>query len=178
MPYGSLGKEKLSQASRICLDKALDWWQKSMHTSRHKTYLVVAGYESDAGQELALRNEIIATALKDSEFSANVIMLSATNEVTLAQKISRVRELLPVETITVFAESRNAVSIKTIFRRKFGKSLQIRKFKAKFEFNHQWITTSTPLAWASRNWLLCIWFETKKRLGRGMRKKIRYWFKS
>jgi hypothetical protein len=176
MPYGSLGADKLSQASRLCLEKALDWWQKSMHTSKHKTYLVVAGYDSD-GAELALRKQIIETAIKDSEFSSNVIIVSAANEIGLAQKISRVRELLPVETITVFAESRNAVSIKAIFKRKFRKTLQLRKFKADFEFNHQWITTSTPLAWLSRNWLLRIWFETKKRLGRGMRKKLRYWFR-
>ena len=175
MPYGSLGAEKLSQASRLCLEKALDWWQKSMHTSKHKTFLVVAGYDSD-GTELALRKQITEKALKDSEFSGNVITVSATNEVTLAQKISRVRELLPVETITVFAEARNAVSVKAIFKRKFRKTLQMRKFKANFEFNHQWIATSTPLAWLARNWLLRIWFETKKRLGRGLRKKLRYWF--
>jgi hypothetical protein len=158
------------------LEKALDWWQKSMHTSKHKTYLIVAGYDSD-GNELALRKQIIDAALKDSEFSGNVITVSATNEISLAQKISRLGELLPVETITVFAESRNAVSVKAIFKRKFRKSLQLRKFKADFEFNHQWITTSTPLAWLSRNWLLRLWFETKKRLGRGFRKKLRYWFR-
>jgi hypothetical protein len=84
---------------------------------------------------------------------------------------------LPVETIIVFAESRNAVSIKAIFRRKFRKTLQMRKFKADFEFNHQWITTSTPLAWSSRNWLLRIWFNSKRRLGRGMRKRLRHWFR-
>jgi hypothetical protein len=176
MPYGSLGADRLSQASRVCLEKALDWWQKSMHTSKHKTYLVVAGYDSD-GSELKLRQQMIETALKDSEFSANVITVSAVNEISLAQKISRVRELLPVETITVFAESRNAVSVKAIFKRKFRKTLQIRKFKADFEFNHQWITTSTPLAWLSRNWLLRVWFESKKRMGRGIRKKIRHWFR-
>jgi hypothetical protein len=176
MPYGSLGADRLSQASRLCMEKALDWWQKSMHTSKHKTYLVVATYDND-GSELALRKQIVETALQESEFSANVITISAANEIGLAQKISRVRELLPVETITVFAESRNAVSIKAIFKRKFGKTLQMRKFKADFEFNHQWITTSTPLAWSSRNWLLRLWFETKKRLGRGMRKRLRHWFR-
>jgi hypothetical protein len=176
MPYGSLGADRLSQASRLCLEKALDWWQKSMHTSKHKTYLVVAAYDND-GTEIALRKQIVETALQESEFSGNVITVSATNEIGLAQKISRVRELLPVETITVFAESRNAVSIKAIFKRKFGKTLQMRKFKADFEFNHQWITTSTPLAWSSRNWLLRLWFETKKRLGRGMRKRLRHWFR-
>ena len=49
MPYGCLDSEKLSQASRIGLDKALDWWQKSMLTSKHRTYLVIGGYDSDAG---------------------------------------------------------------------------------------------------------------------------------
>jgi hypothetical protein len=92
--------------------------------------------------------------------------------------MSRVRSLLPVETITVFVESRNAVSVKAIFRRKFGKTLSIKKFEASFEFNHQWITTSTSFAWFWRNWLVRIWFELKKRMGRGLRKKIRYWFRS
>jgi len=178
MPYGALDAEKLSRASRTCLEKALDWWQKSMHTSKHKTYLVVAGYDGDAGREIALRGEMIAALLKDSDYTANISEISAANEEKLAQKISRVRELLPVETITVFVESRNAVSVKAIFRRKFGKTLQLRKFKADFEFDHQWISTSTSLAWVSRNWFLRIWFELKKRLGRGLRKKIRYWFRS
>jgi hypothetical protein len=177
MPYGSLGSDKLPQASRLCLEKALDWWQKSMRTSKHKTYLVVTGYDGDGGRELALRKGIVAATLQDSDLSKNFLEISARNEVSLAQKISRVRELLPVETITVFAESRNAVSVKAIFKRKFGKTLQIRKFKAEFEDDHQWIMTSTPLAWLSRNWLLRLSFETKKRLGRGVRKKIRYWFR-
>jgi hypothetical protein len=180
MPYGSLGAHGLSQASRLGLEKAVDWWQKSMLTSKHKTYFVLAGYDDDAGKEIQLRNEALHKILdgQEQELFNNVIELSATNEVGLAQKISRVRDLLPIETITVFVESRNAVSVKSIFKRKFGKTLQIRKFKADFEFDHQWISTSTSFAWFSRNWLLRIWFELKKRLGRGLRKKIRYLFRS
>ena len=178
MPYGALGTDTLSKASRLCVEKALDWWQKSMVSTKHKTYLVVSGYDNDGGRELVLRRKIIAAALQNSEFAANVIEVSADNEVRLAQKLSRVRELLPVETITVFTESRNAVSVKAIFKRKFGKTLQIRTFKADFEPDHEWITTSTALAWWSRNWLVRLWFGTKRRLGRGVRKKIRYWFKS
>ena len=177
MPYGSLDLERLSQASRIGLEKGLDWWQKSMLTSQHKTYFVVAGYDDDSGQELRLRREIVNKALQGSELLNHVVEISAKNEENLALKISRVRDLFPVETITVFAESRNAVSVKAIFKRKFGKTLQIRKFKAEFEFNHQWISTSSSFAWFSRNWLLRIWFELKKRLGRGVRKKIRFFFR-
>jgi hypothetical protein len=180
MPYGSLGAEKLSQASRIGLEKAGDWWQKSMQTSKHKTYFVLAGYDDDAGQEIKLRRAALHKMLdgQEPELLNNIIEISAKNEVGLAQKISRVRDLLPIETITVFVESRNAVSVKSIFRRKFGKTLQIKKFKAEFEFNHQWISTSTAFAWFSRNWLLRVWFELKKRLGRNIRKKIRYLFRS
>src|SRR6266436_4690162 len=180
MPYGSLGAQTLSQASRTGLEKAADWWQKSMQTSRHKTYFVLAGYDDDAGHEVQLRKQALNKILdgQGQELLNHVIEISANNEIGLAQKISRVRDLLPVETITVFVESRNAVSVKSIFKRKFGKTLQIRKFKADFEFDHQWISTSTSFAWFSRNWLLRIWFELKKRLGRGMRKKIRYWFRS
>jgi hypothetical protein len=178
MPYGVLDSTRLSHASRTALERALDWWQKSMHTSKPNTYLILAGYDSDAGQEIKLRREIVDATIEDAELLANLIEISAGNEIGLAQKISRVRALLPVETITIFVESQNAVSVKSIFRRKFGKTLQLRKFKARFEFNHQWITTSTSIAWFSRNWLLRLWFDVKRRLGRGLRKKIRYWFKS
>jgi hypothetical protein len=178
MPYGILDAQRLSQASGICMDRALDWWQKSMQTSRHKTYLVIAGYDIDQGQEIKLRRAIVEQSLQEPELLANIVEVSGKNEVALAQKIARVRALLPVETITVFVENRNTVSVKAIFKRKFGKTLQIRKFKARFEFNHQWITTSTSLAWFSRNWFLRIWFELKRRMGRGLRKKIRYWFRS
>jgi hypothetical protein len=177
MPYGSLGGDSLSQASRIGLEKAADWWQKSMQTSKHKTCFVLAGYDDDAGKEIRLRKEALDKILEGQESLSNIIEVSANNEVGLAQKISRVRDLLPIETITVFVESRNAVSVKSIFKRKFGKTLQIRKFKADFEFDHQWISTSTSFAWFSRNWLLRIWFELKKRLGRGMRKRIRFLFR-
>jgi hypothetical protein len=178
MPYGVLDSTRLSQASRISLDRALDWWQKSMHTSKHKTYFILAGYDSDAGQEIQLRREIVQAAIREPELLANMLEISARNEIALAQKITRVRAILPVETITLFVESRNAVSVKSIFKRKFGKTLQLKKFNANFEFNHQWISTSTPIAWFSRNWLLRIWFDVKRRLGRRLRKKIRYWFKS
>jgi hypothetical protein len=177
MPYGCLDSEKLSGASRIGLNKALDWWQKSMRTSKHKTFLVLAGYDEDTGQEIKLRREIITQTLQDAELLDHLVEVSAANEAGLAQKLARLREILPVETITVFAESRNAVSVKAIFKRKFGKTLQIRKFKADFEFDHRWISTSTSFAWFCRNWLLCLWFEVKKRMGRRLRKKIRYLFR-
>jgi hypothetical protein len=125
-----------------------------------------------------LSREIVERSLQEPELLTNLIEISANNEIGLAQKIARVRAILPIETITVFVETRNAVSVKAIFKRKFGKTLQIRKFKANFEFNHQWITTSSSFAWFSRNWFLRIWFEVKRRMGRGMRKRIRYWFKS
>jgi hypothetical protein len=124
-----------------------------------------------------LRRELVHRTVQDPELIGNIVEVSASNEVGLTQKISRIRTLLPVETITVFVESRNAISVKAIFKRKFGKTLQIRKFKADFEFNHQWITTSTSIAWSARNWFLRLWFELKKRMGRGLRKKIRYWFR-
>jgi hypothetical protein len=168
MPYGCLDAQRLSQASRIGLEKALDWWQKSMETSKHKTYFLVAGYDDDAGQEIRLRQEIITKALGDSELLSHIVPVSAKNETALAQKITRMRELLPIETLTVFAESRNVVSLKAIFKRRFGKTLVIRKFKADFEFEHHWISTSTSVAWVSRNWLLRIWFEIKRRTGRGL----------
>jgi hypothetical protein len=149
-----------------------------MRTSKHKTYLVLAGYDDDGGAEIRLRRQSLLPVLRDPEMSANVVEISAANEGGLAQKIAHMRELLPVETITVFTESRNAVSVKAIFKRRFGKALQLRKFKAEFEFEHQWISTSTSFAWFSRNWLLRLWFELKAKLGRGVRKKIRFLFRS
>ena len=149
-----------------------------MQTTKHKTYFVLTGYDLDYGHEIKLRRDIVESSLQEPELLANIIEVSARNEVGLAQKLARVRAIVPVETITVFVETRNAVSVKAIFKRKFGKTLQIRKFNADFEFNHQWITTSSSFAWFSRNWFLRIWFELKRRMGRGMRKRIRYWFRS
>ena len=177
MPYGCLNSQKLSRASRTGLEKALDWWQKSMRTSKHKTFFVLAGYDEDDGHEINLRKEVVTQTLPDAELLDHLIEVSAANEAGLAQKLARVREILPVETVTVFVETRNAVSVKAIFKRKFGKTLQIRMFKANFEFNHRWISTSTSFAWFFRNWLLCLWFEAKKRMGRRLRKKIRYLFR-
>jgi hypothetical protein len=178
MPYGILDSQRLSKASRASVERALDWWRKSMQTSKHKTYFVLAGYDLDRGQEIKLRREIVEPVLQEENLANNIVEVSASNEISLAQKIARIRALLPVETLTVFVEARNAVSVKAIFKRKFGKTLQIRKFKADFEFNHQWITTSTSFAWFWRNWSLRLWFELKRRMGRGLRKKIRFWFRS
>src|SRR6266498_3338102 len=92
MPYGVLDPQRLSQASRTCLERALDWWQKSMHTSKHKTYFVLAGYDADHGQEIKLRRSIIEGSLQEEpELLSNIIEVSARNEVSLAQKIARVR---------------------------------------------------------------------------------------
>ena len=178
MPYGCLDSENLSQASRTALDKGLAWWQKSMQASKHKTYFVLAGYDEDEGLELKLRKEILTQSLQDQELLNNVVEISAKNEEGLAQRITRVRELLPVETLTIFAESRHSVSVKAIFKRKFGKTVEIRKFKAEFEFDHRWISTSSSSAWVLRNLLLRAWFEMKKRMGRNLRKKLRFLFRS
>jgi hypothetical protein len=178
MPYGCLDSQRLSRVSRIGLEKALDWWQKSMQSSQHKTYFVLAGYDDDGGKEIHLRKEIIASGLTDTALINHIVEISARNEEGLAQKLGRVRELLPIESLTIFAESRNAVSIKAIFKRKFGKTLLIKKFKADFEFDHRWICTSTAFAWFARNWLLRLWFGLKRRLARSARKKLRLWFRS
>jgi len=89
MPYGVLDAQRLSQASGVCLDRALDWWQKSMQTSKHKTYLVLAGYDIDGGQEITLRRAIVEQNLLEPELLSNIVELSARNEVALAQKIAR-----------------------------------------------------------------------------------------
>ena len=59
---------------------------------------------SITGQEIKLRREIVDQALNDPELLGNLVEVSANNEVSLAQRISRIRSLLPVETITVFVE--------------------------------------------------------------------------
>src|SRR5690242_21676656 len=97
MPYGILDPERLSKASRISMERAIDWWQKSMLTSKHKTYFVLAGYDSDQGQEIKLRRAIIEETVHEPELLANLVEVSARNETSLAQKIARVRALLPVE---------------------------------------------------------------------------------
>ena len=176
MPYGCLDSQNLSEASLKAVEKALDWRQKSMQTSRHKTFLVLASYEEDSGLELRLRRDILSRSLPDDEFSGNVIEIRAKDEEDLAHRITRTRDLLPIETITVFAESRHALSTRPIFKRKFGKALEIKKFKADFEFNHPWISTSSSLSWFFWNMILRIRFELRQRMGRKFRKKLRSLF--
>lgn len=174
MPYGCRNSQTLSQASRAGLEKALDWWQKSMHTSKHKTYFILAGYDEDGGLELKLRKELITQTLQDTEFLNHLVEINANNEEGLAQRISRIRDLLPIETITVFAESRHALSVKPIFKKTFGKTLEIKKYRAEFEFDHRWISTSSSFAWFSRNVIVRIWFQLKRRMGRSLRKRMRF----
>ena len=84
MPYGVLDAQRLSQASGICMDRALDWWQKSMQTSKHKTYFVIAGYDIDQGQEIKLRRAIVEQTLQEPELLANIVEITGKNVVALA----------------------------------------------------------------------------------------------
>ncbi len=144
-----------------------------MQISRHETFFVVAGYDEDSELELQLRGEIVNRSLSGDEFSKNVMTVSAKDEEALAHKIIRTKALLPIETITIFAESRHALSIRPIFKRKFGRALEIKTFKAGFEFNHPWISTSSSFVWYFWNLILRIRFEFRKRMGRSLRKKLR-----
>src|SRR5947199_10258322 len=101
-----------------------------MLTSKHRTYLVIGGYDSDAGQEIKLRREIVNQTLQDQELLNNIFEVSASHEQALAQKLSRLRHLPPVHTSTVFVEQRNPVSVKPIYKRKLRKTRHIRTFHA------------------------------------------------
>ena len=178
MPYGSLDAQRLSQASLKALERAVEWLQKSMQISRHNTFLVLASFENGSEHELQLRKAYVSRALSDQEsFPGNIIEITAKKEEDLAHRIARTRELLPIDTITVFAESRHAISLRPIFRRKFGKAVEIKTFKADFEINHPWISTSSSPAWVLWNLFVRIWFEMRRRMGRGVRKKLRLWFR-
>lgn len=177
MPYGCLDSQNLSDASLKALEKAVDWWQKSMQATRPKTFIVLAGYEADHGLELQLRKRILLQSLSAEDLQRNVIEIVAKDEEALANKIIRHRTILPIETITVIAESRHALSIRGVFKRKFRKVLSMRTFKSDFEVDHPWISTSSSLAWLSWNLLQRAWYELKKKLGRNIRKKIRFLFR-
>jgi len=177
MPYGCLDSQNLSEASLKALQRGVDWWQKSMQATKPKTFFVLAGYEGDGGLELQLRKQILLQSLSPEEFQNNVLEIVAKDEEALANKIIRHRTILPIETITVFAESRHALSIRGIFKRKFHKVLTLKTFKSDFEVNHPWISTSSSFAWLSWNLLQRAWYEVKKKLGRNIRKKIRFLFR-
>lgn len=177
MPYGCLDSQNLSQASLKALERAVDWWKKSMQASKPKTFVVLAGYEGDGGLELQLRKQILLKSLSAEELQHNVIEIIAKDEEALANKIIHHRTVLPIETITVFAESRHALSIRGIFKRKFRKVLTMKTFKSDFEVDHPWISTSSSLAWFSWNLLRRTWYELKKKLGRNVRKKLRFLFR-
>ena len=176
MPYGCLDSQRLSGASLKALENSLEWWNKSMQISRPETFLVIAAYRESPGLELQLRKEIVMRRLSPEEISRHVISISAKSEEDLVHRIVRMRELLPIESITVFAESRHALSIRPVFKRKFGKALQIKTFRAEFEANHPWVSTASSITWFLWNAVLGLWFGAKKKMGRGLRKKIRYLF--
>lgn len=176
MPYGCLDPENLSEASQKALDKALERWQASMEISRPRTFLVLASHDDPPGPELELKRREVARHLTEDEVATRVISITARNEEELALKIARNKAILPIQTLIVFAESRHALTLRPIFKRRFGKSLEIKKFKADFEFSHPWIATSSSITWFFRNLILGAWVESKKKLGRGFRKKIKFLF--
>lgn len=178
MPYGCLDPQTLSQASRIALEKAVEWIQKSMRISRHQTFLVLASFDEGVEHEMQLRKDFVSRALTDEDpLLNNVIEIRGKNDEDLAHRIARTKELLPIDTITVFAESRHAISLRPIFKRKFGKVLQVKTFKADFEVNHPWISTSSSPAWVLWNLSVRVWFEMRKRMGRSLRKQLRFWLR-
>ncbi len=176
MPYGCLNPRTLCAASRKALELSLEQWQRSMQIYKPKTFLVLASHENGSGTELELKRAILAHTLSDSELSANVIVVRAKNEEDLAARIARHKTLMPIQTLIVFAESRHSVALRPIFKRKFGTALKIKKFKSEFEFNHPWISTSSSLTWFFRNLTLGLWLRIKKRMGRGLRKRLRELF--
>ena len=176
MPYGCLDSQKLSEASLKALENALEWWRKSMQISKPETFLVIAGYKESPEMELQLRSEIVERRLSSEETSRHVISITAKDEEDLVQRIVRIHDLLPIESITVFAETRHALGIRPVFKRKFGKALKIKTFRAEFEADHPWISTSSSITWLFWNAILGLWFRIKKRMGRGLRKKMRYLF--
>lgn len=176
MPYGCLDSKTLPAASRKALSGALEQWQKTMQISRAKTFLVLSSHEQGASPELALQREVVAGSLTEDECSAQVITIQGKNEEEIAGKIARHKSLMPIQSLILFAESRHALALRPIFRRKFGKALEIRKFKADFEFNHPWISTSSAIAWFCRNLILGIWVGVRKRTGRNLRRKLKTLF--
>jgi hypothetical protein len=177
MPYGCLDSQKLSAASRTGLEKAIERWRHSSQTSRHKTFFVLGSYNHDGGLELSLRKELLLRSTGPDEPPGNIVEISADDEEDLAQRIARTKTLLPIETLTVFAESRHAVSLKPIFRRKFSRAVEVKTFKADFEFHHPWVSASSSLAWVVRNASVAVWFKARQKMGRGLRKKLRFLFR-
>lgn len=147
-----------------------------MQISKPKTFLVLASHEDSSGMELDLKREVVCRSFTGDEFFPNVISIRAKNEEELAIKIARNKTLWPIQTIILFTESRHAISIRPIFKRKFGRALEIKKFKAEFEFNHPWISTSSSLAWFFRNLLLGVWVGMRKRSRGSLRKKLKFFF--
>ncbi|MGH7832295.1 MAG: hypothetical protein ACREQK_01500 [Candidatus Binatia bacterium] len=178
MPYGSLDVETLSAASQKALEKALERWQTSMQISKPDTFFLLASYDNGSGDEIQLQKNFLARRVAEDDLSNHIITVQAKDEQDLATKIARNKDLSPIQTLIVFAETRHAIGIRSIFRRKFRKALEIKTFKVDFERTHPWITTSTSFAWLSRNVILKLWFAVKARLGRRVRKLLKYLFSS
>lgn len=176
MPYGCLSDEALSAASQKALQKAVEQWQGTMQISKPGTFIVLAAHEDGGSAEIELKRALLARFLNEAELSQNVVTLTARNEEDLANRLAHNKAITPIQTLIVFAESRHVVSLKPIFKRKFGKAVEIKKFRSEFEFSHPWISTSSPAVWSLRNLLLRGWFEIKRRTGRSLRKRLRFLF--
>jgi len=147
-----------------------------MQVSRPNTVLVLATYEENSAAELELRKELASRVLGGEELATRVVQVAAKNEEELAAKIAHDKTCRPIQTLILFAESRHALSLRPIFKRKFGRAVEIKKFKADFEFNHPWISTSTSFAWFFRNFNLGIWIGIRNRMSRRLRKLLRFLF--
>lgn len=158
------------------MQRALEEWQRSMQVSKSQMVLVLASYDENPAAELELRKDLASRVLDEEELTTRVVEIIAKNEEEMATKIARNQSCCPIQTLILFAESRHVLSLRPIFRRKFGRALEIRKFKADFEFNHPWISTSTSLAWFFRNFNLGLWIKAKNRLSRRLRKVLRALF--
>jgi hypothetical protein len=176
MPYGCVDAANLSAASKKAFEKGLAEWQGTRQISRPSTFLIIASHDLDSDRELALKQEMVSRLLGDDESGNNLIVIKARNEEDLASRIVHTKSLIPIQTLLVVAESRHALSLAPILKRKFGKATKIKKIKADFEFNHPWISTSSSLVWSLRNFGVRSWFEVRKRTGRGLRKKLRFLF--
>lgn len=176
MPYGCLDVKTLSAASLKALEGALEHWQRSMQISRPGTFLLLTGYDDGSGPEVELKRAIVLSSPAGEALANNVIAITAKNEEELATKVARNKTLMPIQTLILLAESRHVLALRPIFKRKFGRALEIRKFKADFEFNHPWISTSSSFTWFFRNLILGIWAGIRKRTGRSLRKKLKFLF--
>ena len=155
MPYGCQNG-RLSRLSEETMARALSFWEKSFQGARSELILALGAFRPDYEEEMVLKlNQEVGFLADNKKYALKILTLQPAEDeedfaTILLQALS---DLRPLMTVIVICESLHAISLKPIFRKKFGRGLvEFRTLKAEFELKR--FKRTLTVAW--RHWLRLI----------------------